>query len=90
VKVTAESNWLRAMGRTLFKMAERPDRQRNNDLYTDLRTLGFMAQAVALLLEDEDSFVLSDEFVNEAITQPEVIRESTLIGVTAPTPTKGL
>lgn len=85
MKVTADSTWARDAGRRFFAMSDRPDRRHNNDLYTALRELGLMAQAVALLLEDEDSFVLEDDFASEAITQPETLCELAPVGAAAST-----
>lgn len=71
------------MGRTCLRIAEQPNRKRNDDIHTALRAIGFDLQAVALMIEDDSCIA---RFVAEEPTQPQQIRESTSPGVVvAPT-----
>jgi len=56
--MTNDAEWCRAMGKTLLRSAEA--RRHNNDLYSAMRELAFMCQAVALCIEDDDDVAFAD------------------------------
>lgn len=93
-----DAAWLRAMGRTLLRVAETPARKRNNDTYTALRGLAITCAAIALKLEDDDCDEEAErelerelrkierelaEFTAEQPTEPAAVR--TRVGVLSPT-----